>query len=209
MRYVYKLQNLVNGKVYVGQTMNPANRKAGHFYDARRGDKRPLYASIRKHGVENFLFEVIEECADELINEREQHWVAYFDSFNREKGYNLTSGGEEGKIFSQESKEKIRQKAIGRVLPIDVRQRIGRASKQAWKDGRMHAPPNTTGYIHTDEAKRKIGAANSIRQLGVKNSQFGKIWMSNENLRCSRRVHYDELDTFLKQGWVKGRKMKW
>lgn len=113
MRYVYCLMNKLNGKVYIGQTKAPASRKASHFYEAKRGNHRHLYASIRKYGQENFSFDVIEECEDDVINEREQYWVSHYDSYNPEKGYNLTRGGE-GTIGSDkpktpEHKEKMRQ----------------------------------------------------------------------------------------------------
>jgi group I intron endonuclease len=107
MRYVYVIRNLINGKVYVGQTASPSQRKATHFYNARKGVARPLYASMRKHGIDNFAFEVLEECADEAINDREQHWVSHFDSFNPEKGYNLTSGGNQNFERSEETRMKI------------------------------------------------------------------------------------------------------
>lgn len=93
MRYVYKIQNAINGKIYIGQSVNPTRRKAGHFCDAKRGNEYPLSKSIRKHGRENFSFEVIDECEDSLINEREIYWIAFYDSTNREKGYNQTKGG--------------------------------------------------------------------------------------------------------------------
>jgi hypothetical protein len=113
MRYVYVLRNLINGKVYVGQTKNPVARKAGHFYGAKKCHDRPLYRSIRKHGAENFSFEVIEECDDTVINEREQFWVAHFDSFNPEKGYNLTSGGNQHYLVSEETKQRLRRNHVG------------------------------------------------------------------------------------------------
>ena len=93
MRYIYVFRNLVNGKVYVGQTINPLRRKSGHLCAAKRGDDYPLPRSMRKHGIENFLFEVIEECDDAVINEREKFWIAHLDSRNPDKGYNLHIGG--------------------------------------------------------------------------------------------------------------------
>ncbi len=126
MRYVYVIRNLINEKVYVGQTKDLAGRKRGHLSCAHRGNDRPLYRSIRKHGEENFSFEILEECADEVINERERHWVAHFDSFNPDKGYNLTSGGEEGnhKRRSEETKRKIRLARKHQVITVEHRQRI-------------------------------------------------------------------------------------
>jgi len=48
---------------------------------------------MRKYGVENFSFEIIEKCSKEELNDREVYWIEYFDSTNREKGYNYGSGG--------------------------------------------------------------------------------------------------------------------
>ena len=50
---------------------------------------------MRKYGIENFTFEIIEECSQEQLNEREIYWISYYDSFNKEKGYNMTPGGSE------------------------------------------------------------------------------------------------------------------
>lgn len=126
MRYVYVIRNLKNEMVYVGQTKNPKGRKTGHFSLARRGDNRYLYRAIRKHGAENFTFEVLEECTDETICDRERFWITYFDSFNPEKGYNLTSGGEGLRDYhpSPETLAKIRAARAKQVITQEHRQRI-------------------------------------------------------------------------------------
>lgn len=93
MRFIYKIVNIIDNKIYVGQTRNFESRKLGHHYQAKRGNFRPLYASIRKHGIENFIFEVIEECEDNIVNEREKFWIAELKSTVDKYGYNLTPGG--------------------------------------------------------------------------------------------------------------------
>lgn len=62
------------------------------------------------------------------------------------------------------------------------------------------------GKNHTEETKKKIGQANSIHQAGTKNSQYGTCWVVNETE--SIKIPNTELDLYLKQGWIKGRKMK-
>lgn len=58
---------------------------------------------MRKYGIDNFCFEVIEECSEDELNEKEVFWIKYYDSFNRDKGYNMTPGGSEPiKINPQE-----------------------------------------------------------------------------------------------------------
>lgn len=53
----------------------------------------PLYKAIRKYGIENFNFDIIEECSADELNEREKYWISYYNSYG-ENGYNLTPGGD-------------------------------------------------------------------------------------------------------------------
>ena len=53
-----------------------------------------MYRAIKKYGIENFDFEVIEECSKEQLNDKEIYWISYYDSCNLDKGYNLTKGGD-------------------------------------------------------------------------------------------------------------------
>lgn len=48
--------------------------------------------AINKYGIENFTFEIIEECSEEQLNNRERYWIAYYDTYHN--GYNRTVGGE-------------------------------------------------------------------------------------------------------------------
>lgn len=107
MRYVYVITNLVNGKVYVGQTKNPKARKAGHWRAARIGVECHLYESMRKHGSENYTFRVLEECDDDTVDDRERFWIAHYNSMNPEIGYNKESGGHANKTLAEETKRKI------------------------------------------------------------------------------------------------------
>lgn len=215
MRYVYVIGNRVNWKVYVGQAKNPSQRKATHFYAARHGNEKPLYRSMRKHGVENFVFNVLEECVDELINEREQFWVAHFDSFNPERGYNLTSGGNQHFFVSEETKRKISQNNSSHRP--EVKLKLSRAGKrkhtveenekirQVLKRRAIELGAPFKGKKHSEEAKRRIGRSNSIAQQGTKNSQHGTCWVWNSER--SMKIKRNELEFFLNTGWIKGRRM--
>jgi hypothetical protein len=63
------------------------------------------------------------------------------------------------------------------------------------------------GKKHTQESKDKIGAANSINQKGVNNSQYGKCWIYNINLKQNKKIPRFELNKWKNQGWSAGRKM--
>jgi group I intron endonuclease len=105
--YIYILQNLVNLKIYVGQTNNPIRRKSGHKKDAFVALlQRPLYKSIRKHGWKNFKFQIVEEIDELDCDEAEIFWIQFFRSCDMNYGYNLDGGGRKNKIISNETKKK-------------------------------------------------------------------------------------------------------
>ncbi len=64
------------------------------------------------------------------------------------------------------------------------------------------------GLKHTEETKRKIGQKNSIHQTGSNNSNYGKCWIYNIELKKSMCVVKEDLLKYLSQGWTKGRKQK-
>lgn len=115
MRSIYIVRCLSTNKVYIGQTKNVKSRKASHLNRARCGLNRPLYSAIRKYGEENFSFEIIEECDDSQIDEREIFWIHQFDSRNPEKGFNLASGGQGCFGHSEETKRKISESKRGQT----------------------------------------------------------------------------------------------
>lgn len=93
---IYKITNQINGKCYIGQSINIKQRWKAHRTRAFNSDEidKPFYRAIRKYGLQNFNFEVIEECKKEELNEREKYWIAYYNSNDKNFGYNLTIGGD-------------------------------------------------------------------------------------------------------------------
>lgn len=88
----------MNGKVYIGQSVDPKKRFRSHV----RGQKdwsSLIHSAIVKYGEDNFRFEVIEHGVEDY-NEREKYWIAYYRSNEREYGYNLTPGGEDAPTTS-------------------------------------------------------------------------------------------------------------
>ena len=87
---IYKITNKINQKCYIGQSIDIKRRWRSHKNDAAKIDY-PLYLAFHKYGIENFSFEVIEECDRDKLNEREIYWIEYYNSYYQ--GYNQTLGG--------------------------------------------------------------------------------------------------------------------
>jgi group I intron endonuclease len=118
--HIYKITNLTNDKIYIGQTIqkNPKMRWYSHLADARRGHKSHLYDSIRKYGQESFVWEIIDRCLSlEELNDREQYWLNYYRNLT-EVYNNREAGG--NKKHSAESIEKMKLAQKTRHANTDV-----------------------------------------------------------------------------------------
>ena len=92
---IYKITNKINNKVYIGQSVNITKRWNTHRRHSQIKNKdydKYLYRAFRKYGIENFSFEVIEECPRELLNDRECYYIQLYKSNDDYYGYNETSG---------------------------------------------------------------------------------------------------------------------
>jgi group I intron endonuclease len=106
---IYKIIN-PKGKTYIGQSTNIKNRK--YYYASNKCDKQPkLYNSIQKYGWEQHIFEIIEECGLEQLNEREIYWGSHYGVLG-ENGLNLRLGNGRG-ACSEETKQKQRIAKLG------------------------------------------------------------------------------------------------
>lgn len=85
---IYKIENLINHKVYIGQSTRIERR----FTEHRRGNSTIIDKAIKKYGAENFDYCIIEECGVEELDEREQFYISAFNSLIP-NGYNVSSGG--------------------------------------------------------------------------------------------------------------------
>ena len=94
MGKIYKISNTINDKVYIGKTLLTIEQRfSQHCKDSKRNHtNRPLYNAMNKYGVENFKVELVEECDDNILSEREIYWIEYYHSCSN--GYNATLGGD-------------------------------------------------------------------------------------------------------------------
>lgn len=95
--YIYKYENIINGKVYIGQTVDLSSRMSSHKNKATY-IKNKFYNAVRKYGWANFNYSVIAkvesdslESVTELLDKLEIEYIAQYDSYYH--GYNSTLGG--------------------------------------------------------------------------------------------------------------------
>ena len=126
--WIYKITNIQNQKVYIGQTIRPIEQRFHrHINDAMNNILDTHFArAIRKYGKDNFIVEEIDSAKTQNeLNEKEQYWIQYYNSVNN--GYNETNainkcGGNTYLSKTEEEmeviKDKIRQTKIGAKNPM-------------------------------------------------------------------------------------------
>jgi group I intron endonuclease len=181
MNGIYKIENLINHKVYIGQSKNIEVRwKEGLTPGHMRSYNSHLLNSIKKYGIENFSKEVILETWD--MDYWEKFFIQMYRSNDPKYGYNKTIGGQNAgyDFYSDEVKDKIRQKAIGRKLSEETKQKLSILSK-----GENNARFGIRGELHpcygqhrTDEEKRII--SEKVKQAWTNKTEEEILeWKSN------------------------------
>lgn len=108
---IYKITNVVNNKVYIGQSKDINKRWYSHRSElnGNKHNNEHLQNSWNKYGCDSFKFEIVELCEQSELNNKEIYWIDYYDSSNPDLGYNLTKGGDGtlGRVVTEEEKMKI------------------------------------------------------------------------------------------------------
>jgi len=104
---IYLIQCLVNGKCYIGQSINIENRLKSHLYNLKKGNhfNVKLQRAFNKYGDINFSFLTIFKCSKEELDIWENVYIKLFDSNNF--GYNVELGGNLNKVISEETRLKM------------------------------------------------------------------------------------------------------
>lgn len=167
---IYKVTNKINGKIYIGQTTMPL-QKRWYLHCHKSSGCTALHRAIEKYGSENFSVQQIDvACSREELNLKEQHWVEHYNSIVPH-GYNLKTGGNTP-TYSAESRRKMslnhadvkgtNNPRYGVHLTLETRQKIS---------------DSNTGKCLSEEQKEKCFLHNPRRKM-VKNIDTGVVYLS-------------------------------
>ena len=150
MQGIYKIECLVNGKVYIGQSIDLDSRLNGH----RTGEHNDcLREDMKKYGLENFIFDILEEVARERLTEREQFFMDFYESLNPEKGYNKRAA-DPARPLSEEHRRKISEAMKGKKKSPEHIEKVRQSCL-----GRKHKPDRDYSklkYPKSEEHKRRL-----------------------------------------------------
>lgn len=152
---IYRILNLVNGKMYIGQSIDVKARIRSHKSKLNKNIhiNTRLNHDWNKYGKENFKFELIEKCLKVDLNEREIYWIKFYDSCD--SGYNLEYGGMGVGRRSFETLQKVSISNTGKTATIKARLRSSKTHK---------------GHKMTELTKQKLLEANKNRKGKSKTS---------------------------------------
>lgn len=161
---VYKYTNRVNGKVYIGQTINEKGRKRTHIQNARNGHTNQFYKAVRKYGWENFNYEVVSKKQytnhEDLrfdLDMLEIYYISKFEGYT--KGYNANIGGGSNVGFhhSEETRKHFTQTLTGETNPFFGRHH-SEETKRLLRESKI-------GTKLSDEVRAKLSKAHRGRKL--------------------------------------------
>ena len=175
--YIYILENLISGKMYTGQTVDPYSRLLEHFSVSSKCPA--IAAAIRKYGKENFDFIILESCnSQESLNEREIYWIKELNSL-APNGYNLKEGGQQGGSPSEETRRRISKSLRGYKHSEETKIKLSMERKKRFSDKINHP---FYGKKFTDDHKRNL----SLSHRGSKHWSYGKK-MKPESIALMRK----------------------
>lgn len=191
MAIIYKIQNKINGKVYIGQSrysleVRLTNSWCGHFVKAfEQNVQNRLYIALRKYGKDGFTYEILEERADSEFssnierhnwqNEREIFWVDFYKSYLPENGYNMTKGGNTYLPMSKKTKLKIaNNKERNKKLSIAKIEQWKSMTNVEYKEFCNKISINTKKAMRLPSVRQKFlinNAEAAKRRIGEKHSE--------------------------------------
>jgi group I intron endonuclease len=200
---IYEIRNNVNGKVYIGQSMDVNHRNKTEKYDLNRNEfhNAHLQSAWNKYGIDNFSFNIlIYELDKEQLDEYEIAMIKFTKSHDPKYGYNKTFGGEGGK-HTDETKKKISESKKGeknpnwgKKLSEEHRRKLlesnlGKKHSDETKAKISKTKTGTKGKKHSDETKRKISESHQGEKFYGAKLTEKRVRMIKVMLRSDIKTH--------------------
>lgn len=193
MIYIYKITNLVNSKLYFGQTAILKARWKDHRYFGSHPNKyknktHPLYHSMNKYGLTNFSFEIVDTCGTQQeADELETKLISEFKTQDRLFGYNIEPGGC-CPILTQETKKKISEKLKRKFSPEDTSSIV-----RCYLEEQMYLKDIANIFTSSPKVIRRVLLSQNIsirndRFAGRKHSAKSKKQISNTEMATRKKV---------------------
>jgi hypothetical protein len=214
--YIYKTVCGITDKFYIGM------HSTDNLEDGYKGSGKRLWYSIRKHGKENHVTEILEFLSSRDELKLREAKIVNEELLSNLMCMNLKIGGEGGGGFEHVSTEiQNAGRSKGRVtyakrlkedkIFADHISGIHRLhAKNAMVNGRNEKFRLSKGFLnkkHSEETIQKMKDLKVNFGLGELNSQFGKCWIYNVDLKQSIKINKEELKEYVECGWIKGRKI--
>ena len=186
---IYKIENKINHKIYIGQSQDIERRWSNHISSAGKM-RYKMSQALGEFGVENFSFEVIEECPIELLDEREIYWIKYYNSMDP-NGYNMTEGG-------NSPRGEINPNAkFSTKLIYEIRKRVLIDNEEPSEVFEDYKDTFTRSYfyhvLHGDYRKEENSGIELVRSLINKaGSHNGRATITEEDVLSIRKKVYEE-----------------
>jgi group I intron endonuclease len=172
---IYKITNMVDGKVYIGQSWDIEKRWSRH---KNRCHNDHLYRAFKKYGIDHFTFEVLRELREtpttqQRLDALEDKYINEYGCMSRRKGYNKKGGGANGKP-NAEVRRKMSEARSGECSPFygkhlseETRRKMSKAlsGKHPSEETRRKMSEAQSGKHLSEETRRKIGEAKSGKHL--------------------------------------------
>lgn len=202
---VYCIENVKNNKKYIGQSIHVYKRWKEHKSALNRDvhENDYLQKAWRKYGQDAFVFFVIEICEESMLNDRESYYICYFNTIDRNFGYNLDSGGSSYRIISAEARSKMsaakadcfgeKNSFYGKQHTEETKQKLrDRWNDESWSNNvRVKMKANHAnefgennpmyGKKHTEESKRLM-SENTLKLYGSDNYNSKSIYCIELNM---------------------------
>jgi len=214
---IYCIINTVTKQRYIGQSVNLKLRMRRQLQQLRDGTHINSYMQrhFNKYGSENFDVKIIERCSLGLLDKRECYWIGVYETLQRDKGYNLESGGNPQKTLSKETREKKKGKnnpMYGKHWNECQREKITLANRSNSKKLNEKDVVDIKQSVFNGATLKSMAEKYNVHVSTIGKISTGKNWYwvrpdLNVYITGEKGRRYDEIVALHKQG-LSGRKIR-